>query len=101
MTTSGATRCKQPVLSSFDARPALSPELCMSKETPNWLPQVREFCRDTKINIMGWGSLALVVEAKSADAAARISDQLKQFGFKAVEDEADAYAGILTLSLKQ
>ncbi len=32
--------------------------------------------------------------------AAQISNQLRQLGFKAVKDEADSYAGILTLSLK-
>lgn len=49
---------------------------------------------------MAWGSDALVVEAKSAEIASQISNQLRQLGFKAIEDEADTYAGILTLSLK-
>jgi hypothetical protein len=72
----------------------------MSKENPDWLPQVREFCRNAGITIMAWGADTLVVEAKSPELAAQISHQLRQLGFKAVEDEADSYAGILTLSLK-
>ena len=66
---------------------------------PDWLPQVREFCRDAKIKIMAWGSETLVVEAKSPESASQIAHQLRQLGFKAVEDQSDSYAGILTLSL--
>lgn len=69
-------------------------------KNPDWLPQVREFCRDSGIKIMAWGPDSLVVEAKSAEMASQISNQLRQLGFKAIEDEADSYAGILTLSLK-
>ena len=67
---------------------------------PDWLPQVREFCSRAKIKIMAWGPDTLVVGAKSPEIASQISHQLRQLGFKAVEDEADSYAGILTLSLK-
>ena len=49
---------------------------------------------------MAWGPETLVVEAKSPELATQIADQLRQLGFKAVEDEADSYAGMLTLSLK-
>lgn len=49
---------------------------------------------------MAWGADTLVVEAKSQETASGISNQLRQRGFKAIEDEADSYAGILTLSLK-
>jgi len=71
----------------------------MAKD-PDWLPQTREFCRSAGIKIMAWGPDALVVEAKSPETASQISNQLRQLGFKAVPDEADSYAGILTLSLK-
>lgn len=67
---------------------------------PDWLPQARDFCRGAGITIMAWGPDTLVVEAKSPEIALQISNQLRQLGFKAVEDEADAYAGMLTLSLK-
>jgi hypothetical protein len=67
---------------------------------PDWLPQVREFCRDARIKIMAWGPETLVVEAKSPEIASQASGQLRQLGFKPIEDEADSYAGILTLSLK-
>ena len=50
---------------------------------------------------MAWGPETLVVEAKSPEMPTQISHQLRQLGFKAVEDEGDSYAGILTLSLKQ
>jgi len=83
------------LLSSF-----LRCRLKMSKENPPWLPQVREFCRNAGIKIMAWGPETLVVEARSPELATQISHQLRQLGFKAVEDEADSYAGILTLSLK-
>ena len=71
----------------------------MAKD-PHWLPQVREFCRNAKIKIMAWGPETLVVEAKSPEVASQISHQLRQFGFKAIEDEADDEAGILSLCLK-
>jgi hypothetical protein len=67
---------------------------------PEWLPQVREFCRDAGIKIMAWGPDTLVVKAKSTEIASQVSHQLRQLGFKAIEDEADAEAGILTLTLK-
>jgi triphosphoribosyl-dephospho-CoA synthetase len=66
---------------------------------PDWLPQARESCRNAKIKIMAWGPDTLVVEAKSPEIASWISQQLRQLGFKAVEDESDRYAGILTWSL--
>lgn len=71
----------------------------MSKD-PDWLPQVREFCRDAGIKIMAWGPEILVVEAKSPEARVQIAHELRQMGFKAIEDEADDEAGILSLSLK-
>ena len=49
---------------------------------------------------MAWGPDTLVVEAKSPEIASQTSNQLRQLGFKVVEDEADSYAGMLTLSLK-
>jgi len=67
---------------------------------PSWLPQVREFCKNAGITIMGWGPETLIVQAKSPEMATQISQQLRQLGFKAVEDEGDSYAGILTLTLK-
>jgi hypothetical protein len=73
----------------------------MRKEKPDWMPQVREFCKSQKITIMAWGAETLVVEAKSAERVEEISRQLGQLGFKAVSDENDAYAGMLTLSRKQ
>ena len=47
---------------------------------------------------MGWGPDLLTVEAKSPDRAKEIAAQLAQFGFKAVRNEDDAYAGMLDLS---
>ena len=49
---------------------------------------------------MAWGPNTLVVEAKSAEISSQVSLQLGQLGFKAVDDEADSYAGILTLSFE-
>jgi hypothetical protein len=66
--------------------------------SPPWLDSAREFCRDHKITIMGWGPHALVVEAKSPERAAEISAQLSDLGFRAVPDAHDANAGMLTLS---
>ena len=70
----------------------------MSKIDPEWLPPIREFCRNEGITIMAWGPQALVVEAKSPECAAEVSLKLRQLGFQAIEDAEDAYAGILTLS---
>ena len=71
----------------------------MSKN-PDWLPQIREFCRNAGIKIMAWGPETLVVEAKSPEARLHIADQLRQMGFKAIEDQADDEAGMLSLSLQ-
>ncbi len=49
---------------------------------------------------MAWGPNTLVVEAKAPEIAEQISHQLRQLGFQAIEDDADSYAGLLTLSLK-
>jgi hypothetical protein len=68
------------------------------KNDPLWLEQAREFCRTNKINISAWGPHALVVEAESPERAAEIANQFSNLGFKAIEDENDKYAGLLTLS---
>ena len=47
---------------------------------------------------MAWGPSQLVVEAKSPEQAGEIARQLSHLGFKAVDDEGDAYAGMLTLT---
>ena len=47
---------------------------------------------------MARGSDMVVVEAKSEDRAQVIASQLGQLGFKAIKDEGDTYAGILSLS---
>lgn len=70
-------------------------------KNPDWLPLVREFCHGAGIKIVAWGPEALVVEAKSPEQVAQISLQLGNLGFKAVEDDDDRYAGLLTLSRKQ
>lgn len=58
----------------------------------------RAFCRNAGIKIMAWGPNLLTVEAKSHDGAEQIASQLGQLGFKAIPDEDDAYAGMLSLS---
>jgi hypothetical protein len=70
----------------------------MSTSDPAWLPAASEFCRTTGINIVGWGPNLLTLEAKSPDRAREIASQLGQFGLKIVENEDDAYAGLLNLS---
>jgi hypothetical protein len=68
----------------------------MSK--PDWFPGVHEFCRTARIEIMGWGADTLVVKAVSPEGAREVASQLRSFGFEAIEDEADAEAGMLLLS---
>jgi len=70
----------------------------MGKDEPAWLQGARQFCRDSGIEIMMWGPDSLVVEAKSEDRA-KIASQLGHLGFKVIENEDDAYAGMLTVSL--
>ena len=72
----------------------------MGKEKPAWLQEATTFCRNSGIKIVAWGPDVLVVEAKSEDRAKEIASQLWQLGFKAINDEADAYAGLLSLSKK-
>jgi phage replication-related protein YjqB (UPF0714/DUF867 family) len=70
----------------------------VSKEKPSWLLETSEFCRSAGIKIMACGPNTLVVGAKSQERAKEIASQLGQLGFKVVEDEGDAYAGMLSLS---
>jgi hypothetical protein len=65
---------------------------------PDWFPEVHEFCRTARIEIMGWGTDTLVVKAESPERAGEVASQLRSFGFEAIEDEADAEAGMLLLS---
>jgi hypothetical protein len=68
----------------------------MSK--PDWFRGIHEFCRTARIEIMGWGPDTLIVKAESPGRAVEVASQLRSFGFEAIEDEADAEAGILLLS---
>jgi len=47
---------------------------------------------------MGWGPDMLTVEAASPARAKEIAGELGQLGFKAIENEDEAYAGMLSLS---
>ena len=68
----------------------------MSK--PDWFRRIQEFCRTANIEIMGWGTDTLLVKAESPGRADEVASQLRSFGFEAIEDEADAEAGMLLLS---
>jgi membrane protein YdbS with pleckstrin-like domain len=70
----------------------------MSKETPAWLPEAREFCRNAGIEVSGWGSDTLLVKVESPDRTNRLVSQLRPLGFEPIEDEDDAEAGLLLLS---
>jgi len=70
----------------------------MGKKDPAWLQETREFCCKSGIKIMAWGPDMLTVEAKSGDRAKQIASQLGQLGFKAIENEDNAHAGMLDLS---
>jgi hypothetical protein len=65
---------------------------------PYWMAEVRSFCKQSKIEIMGWGDETLIVKAVGTDQAKKIADELRSFGFEAIEDENDADAGMLLLS---
>jgi hypothetical protein len=70
----------------------------MGKQNPAWLQETRNFCDSSGIKIVGWGPELLTVEAKSDARASEIAFQLGQLGFKPIEDEDNAYAGLLDLS---
>jgi len=70
----------------------------MNRKDPPWLQQTREFCRNSGIEIVGWGPDMLTVEAKSEERAKQIASQLGQLGFRTVKNDDDAYAGLLNLS---
>ncbi len=72
----------------------------MGKDTPAWLTAARELCRANKIEIAGWGPLALVVYAKTPDRAREIAALLASLGLRPVEDPADEEAGLLTLKVQ-
>jgi phosphosulfolactate synthase (CoM biosynthesis protein A) len=65
---------------------------------PDWLAPVRAFCKQSNIEIMGWGEVTLVVKAAGTDQVKKVADELRSFGFEAIEDENDAEAGMLLLS---
>jgi hypothetical protein len=70
----------------------------MNRVDPRWLPETRDLCSQLGITIMAWGPDMLTVEAKSATRAQEIAAQLGHLGFKAIENEDDAYAGMMSLS---
>jgi hypothetical protein len=70
----------------------------MNKNDPGWLPETRDLCCQLGITIMAWGPDMLTVAAKSPTRAKEIAAQLAHLGFKAIQDEDDAYAGMLSLS---
>jgi len=70
----------------------------MSTEKPAWLQSTREFCRDAGIDVAGWGSDTLIVNAESPDRAKHVASQLRPLGFEPIENEDDAEAGLLLLS---
>jgi len=70
----------------------------MNRIDPGWLPETRDQCRQLGITIMAWGPDMLTVEAKSVTRAKEIAAQLGPLGFKVIENEDDAYAGMLSLS---
>lgn len=70
----------------------------MNRIDPGWLPETRDLCRLLGITIMAWGPDLLTVEAKSATRAKEIAAQLGHLGFKAIENDDEAYAGMLSLS---
>jgi hypothetical protein len=72
--------------------------LAGSTEQPAWLDETRDFCKDANIKIVAWGPDLLTVEAKSPDRSAEIASQLGQLGFHVIENEDNAYAGLLDLS---
>jgi hypothetical protein len=55
------------------------------------LPETRHLCRQLRITIMAWGPDRLTVEAKSAKRAKEIAVQLGHLGFKAIENDDDAW----------
>ena len=70
----------------------------MSANKPDWLADVRKFCREAGIAISGWGPDTLIVEAKSPARARLISNRLRPLGLAPVASEDDAAAGLLLLS---
>lgn len=72
----------------------------MSKDTPVWLVSARELCRANKIEIAGWGPMALVVVAKTPERAREAAALLASLGLRPVEDPADEEAGLLTLKIQ-
>ncbi len=78
------------------AAPHLAILADMSRE-PDWLPVARELCRANKIEVAGWGPMALVVYAKTPERAREVASLLGSLGLQPVEDPADAEAGLLTL----
>lgn len=65
---------------------------------PPWLSETQQFCECAQITIKGWGPDRLSVEAKSPQRARQIASLLAPLGFHTIENEADAYPGILNLS---
>jgi len=70
----------------------------MSADKPSWWQQTNEFCHARGIKIMAWGPDLLTVEAKSPERAKEIAAQLADLGFKVIESEDNALAGMLDLS---
>ena len=66
-------------------------------EPPIWLPEAKQLCRDTGIEIAAWGPEAVVVIATSEEQVRLAKSVLGNLGFQAIEDAKDVDAGLLTL----
>lgn len=78
--------------------PILAYTFAMSAKKPDWLPEIRDFCRRSSISISGWGADTLVVEAQSPERISEASSLLRQFGFVPMPSDDDKEAGLLLLS---
>ena len=70
----------------------------MSKATPAWLAETKQYCDSAGIPIIAWGPNLLTVEARGIARAKEVAAQMGALGFQEIPCAGNIRAGLLDLS---
>ena len=70
----------------------------MSKSTPAWLAETKQYCESAGIPIVAWGPNLLTVEARGLARAKEVAAQMGALGFQEIPCAGNSRAGLLDLS---
>jgi hypothetical protein len=70
----------------------------MSKSTPAWLAETKQYCESAGIPIVAWGPNLITVEARGSVRAKEVATQMGALGFQEIPCAGNVRAGLLDLS---